>query len=103
MKPTQSEASPMKALLEDIEVFRHLFHGTLDGLRSRMDADLEVIRSRVSALGPAEQLPTARLRDLRDMLTLIRSIEIRPEKGRRKDLKKLDSVAGDLTMLSENW
>ena len=41
--------------------------------------------------------------DLRDMLTLLRTLEIKPEAGRRKDLKKIESLVEDLRVLSERW
>jgi t-SNARE complex subunit (syntaxin) len=37
------------------------------------------------------------------MLTLLRNRQLKPDKGRRKDLKKIESVVNDLTMLIENW
>jgi len=51
----------------------------------------------------AKKVPPAKMRDLRDMLTLLRKFSIKPEKGRRKDLKKIDALVGDLTMLIEQW
>ena len=44
-----------------------------------------------------------KIRDLRDMLTLLRHRQLKPDKGRRKDLKKIESVVDDLAMLIENW
>ena len=41
--------------------------------------------------------------DLRDMLTLLRTLEVKPEAGRRKDLKKIESLVEDLRLLSERW
>ncbi len=41
--------------------------------------------------------------DLRDMLTLLRTLEVKPEAGRRKDLKKIESLVEDLRVLSERW
>jgi hypothetical protein len=37
------------------------------------------------------------------MLTLLRGHKVNLEKGRLKDLKKLQGVAEDLAMLSEGW
>jgi t-SNARE complex subunit (syntaxin) len=34
---------------------------------------------------------------------LLRHRQLKPDKGRRKDLKKIESVVSDLTMLIENW
>ena len=41
--------------------------------------------------------------DLRDMLILLRTLEVKPEAGRRKDLKKIESLVEDLRLLSERW
>ena len=37
--------------------------------------------------------PHSEIHDLRDMLTLLRTLEVKPEAGRRKDLKKIESRA----------
>jgi hypothetical protein len=37
------------------------------------------------------------------MLTLCRTLELKPEKGRRKDLKKIDSLIGELLLMVKNW
>jgi len=37
------------------------------------------------------------------MLTLLRNAGVKPEKGRRKDLKKLDTISEDLAMMVQNW
>ncbi len=103
MKTGTTEASPAKALLEELESFRGLCHGTLNAIGARMDEQIDAVKFRVAALGAAEDLPTGKIRDIRDMLTLLRNSGVKPEKGRRKDLKKLDSISEDLTMMIENW
>lgn len=103
MKTEPTEASPAKALLEELESFRGLCHGTLDSIGARLDEQVDAIKSRVDALGAGEEVPSGKNRDIRDMLTLLRNAGVKPEKGRRKDLKKLDSIAEDLSMMSENW
>lgn len=103
MKTEPTEASPAKALLEELELFRGLCHGTLDSIGTRLDEQVDAIKSRVDALGAGGEVPSGKNRDIRDMLTLLRNAGVKPEKGRRKDLKKLDSIAEDLSMMSENW
>ena len=61
------------------------------------------IAEQVEALGSGEDVPSGKNRDIRDMLTLLRNAGIKPEKGRRKDLKKLDSISEDLTMMVQDW
>ena len=103
MKTGLTEASPAKALLEELELFRGGCHGILDSIGARLDEQVDVIKFRVEALGSGEVVPSGKNRDIRDMLTLLRNAGIKPEKGRRKDLKKLDSISDDLTMMVAHW
>ena len=103
MKKSKAEASPAKTLLEEIESFRVNGHGTLDATRSSFDAQLDSIKSVVSDLGPVDDVPSKILRDIRDMLTLLHGADMKPEKGRRKDLKKMASIVGDLEMTIGRW
>ena len=45
----------------------------------------------------------AQVHDLRDMLTLLRTMQIKPQEGRRKDLKKIETVINDLALLTAHW
>lgn len=103
MKTGLTEASPAKALLEELEIFRGVCHGTLDSIGTRLDEQLDAIKLRIEAPGSGSEVSSGKNRDIRDMLTLLRNAGVKPEKGRRKDLKKLDSISDDLTMMVENW
>ena len=43
------------------------------------------------------------LKDMRFMLKEIAHLQINPEKGRRKDLKKIDALIGELQSIVERW
>jgi hypothetical protein len=43
------------------------------------------------------------LKDLHNLLKEIAHIQINPEKGRRKDLKKIDALIGELQSIVERW
>jgi len=43
------------------------------------------------------------LKDLQGMLKQIAHLQINPERGRRKDLKKIDSLIGALQSTVERW
>ncbi len=43
------------------------------------------------------------LKDLHNILKKIALLQINPEKGRRKDLKKIDSLIGELQSTVERW
>jgi hypothetical protein len=43
------------------------------------------------------------LKDLHDILKRIALLQINPERGRRKDLKKIDALIGELQSTVERW
>ena len=43
------------------------------------------------------------LKDLRNAMKQIAHLQINPERGRRKDLKKIDSLIGELQSTIERW
>jgi hypothetical protein len=42
-------------------------------------------------------------KDLRGVLKKIEHLQIDPERGRRKDLKKIDSLIGEIQAVVEGW
>jgi hypothetical protein len=43
------------------------------------------------------------LKDLHSLLKRIAHLQINPEKGRRKDMKKIDALIGELQSIVERW
>jgi len=43
------------------------------------------------------------LKDLRDMLKRVAHLQINPERGRRRDMKKIDALIGELQSTIERW
>jgi len=43
------------------------------------------------------------IKDLHEMLKQIAHLQINPERGRRKDLKKIDALIGELQSAVERW
>ena len=43
------------------------------------------------------------LKELHDILKQIALLQINPERGRRKDLKKIDALIGELQSIVERW
>jgi hypothetical protein len=103
MKPKVSAILPTDTVLAEIEAFRSVLHSTMEQNARRMNMVLDEVSSKVSALAKSKKASTIHVRDLRDMLTLLRKNDVSPEKARRRDIKKLDLIAADLSMLTENW
>jgi hypothetical protein len=97
------EASPVKSLVDELELLRECFRVCLATYGAGIDGDLARLQSALRA-GAGPGAPTAaRLHDLRDMLGLCRTLDVKPDKGRRKDLKKFEVLIADLKMLMESW
>jgi len=97
------EASPAKAAIEELEFLRQNFRGTVDSYAARVETDIAHIQEIIHADASGGKIPASKLRDLRDMLSLLRNLQIKPDKGRRKDLKKMDLIVADIMVLIENW
>jgi len=97
------EVSPMKSVAEELDFLRKLFRECLAAYGSRVETDLNQIREAVLEQAKNPKLPPSKIRELWDMLTLCRTLELKPEKGRRKDLKKIYSLIGELLLMVKNW
>jgi hypothetical protein len=84
-----------------------LVNGLLDEVARNYVARLhrevaEVIRGlerRQGGLGFSRR----QVKDLRGILKKLAHLQIDPERGRRKDLKKIDSLIGELQSIVERW
>lgn len=93
----------MKAVTEELNHLRESFRGTIESYVQKTENDIAAIQAAIDAQAGQQKISSGALRDLRDMLTLLHQADIKPEKGRRKDLKKIDTIVADLAMLTENW
>ncbi len=91
MKVDGTEASPMKAVSEELDALRHLFREALEVYAARLDSQITEVQATVNAEIGKEKVDQAKIRDLRDMFTLLRRCSEKCEKGRRKNLKKIES------------
>jgi hypothetical protein len=96
------EVSPMKSLAEELEFVRKAYRESIQVYSKRVEAQLTALRETVLTQ-TKNPPPPAQLRDLRDMITLCRTLDLKPEKGRRKDLKKIDTLLDELRLLVQNW
>jgi hypothetical protein len=103
MKSDGGEASPSKAVVSELQDLRAELREAASSYAARLDAEIERVRAAVEAQSRGSDSASAKVRDLRDMLTLLRHRQVKADKGRRKELKKIESVVGDLAMLIENW
>jgi hypothetical protein len=63
---------------------------------ARLENDLFVCLAALRSYGPIEEVPREMLHEIRDLTIIVRNRKLKPEKGRRKDLRKIDSLIVDL-------
>jgi hypothetical protein len=94
--------SPARMLETELEKLRQDLRATVRAYAARLEIGLAESRAALEASKPAEELSRERLHQLRDLTILVRKRKLKPEKGRRKDLRKIDSLIEDLQLLVPN-
>ena len=92
------DSSPVTMLAGELAELRRDLRQTVKAYAQRLEADLEKSSAALSSLGPIEKLTPENLHDVREMTVLVRRRRLKPEKGRRKDLRKIDSLIEDLQL-----
>ncbi len=103
-KPKPASALPFKTVAEELTFLRKTFRDLVGTYASQLEAEIAHLHAVVQ--GDAEskkKLPGSRGSDLRDMLMLLRSLEVKPAKGRRRDLKKVENLVEELRTIADRW
>jgi hypothetical protein len=93
---TLPESSPLTMLEAELRVLHHDLRTIAKAYISRLENDLLVCIAALRSYGPIERLPRELLQEIRDLTIIVRNRKLKPEKGRRKDLRKIDSLIVDL-------
>ena len=93
------DTSPVKMLGTKLGKPRPDLRTTLRAYAARLEIDLAESRAALGSLEPADALPRERLHELRDLMIHVRRRKLKPEKGRRKDVRKIDSLIEDVRIL----
>ncbi len=102
-KPTPDEVSPAILLLRDLQELRKEFRATVRNYVAQVDGDIGELLAQVEKEGAAKKIRQEKMRDFRDVSAALRKLKLKPEKGRRKDLKKVDLLVADLKDLTSEW
>jgi hypothetical protein len=91
----QRETSPVTMLAGELTALRRDLRATIREYAARLEIDLAESLVAVSSKR-VEALSREQLHDIREMTIMVRKRKLKPEKGRRKDLRKIDSLIRDL-------
>ena len=99
-KPTRRrglrESSPVTMLESELRALHRDLRTTAKAYIARLENDLLVCLAALRSYGPIEKVSREMLHQIRDLTIIVRNRKLKPEKGRRKDLRKIDSLIVDL-------
>jgi hypothetical protein len=99
-KKPRREVSPVTMLTDELDSVRRDLRRTIRAYAARLELDLDESIAVVTGYKRGEDLPRERLHDIRDLTSMMRKRKLKPEKGRRKDVRKLDSLICDLQSIA---
>jgi hypothetical protein len=90
------ESSPVTMLESELHALHRDLRTIAKAYISRLENDLLVCVAGLRSYGPIEHVSREMLHQIRDLTIIVRNRKLKPEKGRRKDLRKVDSLIVDL-------
>ena len=97
------DSLPIKPVLEELAFLRRTFHEIVTHYTATIEAEIVQIASLVTTEGEARKVPPQRAKDLRDMLMYLRDLDVKPAKGKRRDLKRIETLVSELRSIAERW
>jgi hypothetical protein len=88
---------------EDLAFLRKSFRDLIAAYSGQIEGEITEVAELVKSDAQSRKLPASRAHELRDMLSLLRNLDIKPAKGRRRDLKKVETVLEELHRIVERW
>ena len=105
-KPKSKPASalPLPTVAEELAFLRKTFRDLVTAYGAAVEGEITHLHTLVCAEADSKKkLPASRTTELRDMLMLLRSLEVKPAKGRRRDLKKVENTVAELRAIADLW
>lgn len=103
-KPKPPSALPLQTVAEELAFLRKTFRDLVGTYAAQLEAEITQLHAAVTADSASrKKLPASRTSDLRDMLMQLRSLEVKPAKGKRRDLKKIENLVEALRLIVDRW
>ena len=98
----KDETSPVRHLQLELQELLRELRTTARVYAKRLEHELILTTAALDRYTPAERLNREQLHRVRDFAIMVRQRRLRPEKGRRKDLRKIESLISDLRPLLDD-
>jgi hypothetical protein len=92
MKKKEGKSGPPKMLASELDALRRELRKTVRAYAARLEISLAESAKKIASVGDAEKLSRDRLHEIRDLTIMLRKRKLKPDKGRRKDLRKIDML-----------
>ncbi len=92
----RDEVTPAKLLETELGSLRRDLRATIRAYVARLEIDLAESTQAVAAAKEGEDISRERLHDIRELMILVRNRKLKPQNGRRKDVRKIDSIIRDV-------
>ena len=103
-KSKPASALPLAIVAEELVFFSKTFRDLVAAYSAAIEGGIAHLHTLVCAEAASKKtLPASRAPDLRDMLMLLRSLDVKPAKGRRRDLKKVENMVAELRAIADRW
>ena len=96
------QTSPVRQLQLELQELRRELRTTARVYAKRLEHELSLTTAALDRYDPAEKLNGEQLHRVRDFSIMVRQRRLRPGKGRRKDLRKIESLISDLRPLVDD-
>jgi hypothetical protein len=83
-------------LAAELAALRRDVRATVRAYAARLEIELAESIKAVASTKGGETLSRDQLHEIRELTIMVRKRKLKPEKGRRKDLRKIDSLIRDL-------
>lgn len=97
-----SGTSPVVLLQSELMELRRELRETVRAYAAGLEIQLAESVAVLHASGSIDEMPREHLHQLRDLTVMVRKRKLKPEKGRRKDLRKIDSLITDVRLFLPN-
>ena len=95
-KHKRDEVTPVSVLKAELASLRRDLRATVRAYAARLEGELAESSVAIASVKNGEDLSRETLHDIRELMILLRNRKIKPEHGRRKDLRRIDSIIRDV-------
>jgi hypothetical protein len=101
-KPEPSDVLPIKPLIDQLTFVRRTFRDILRHYGTEIETEIVRLAKKVTTEAE-KKITRERVHEMRDILMLLRDVEVNPKKGRRRDLKRLETLVEDVREIVDRW